>query len=527
VPPADAILPSIREGILPAAPAPSAPSGPALSLGRRLGAIFLLLTGLLLLAVVLVLVNLREVRIDARRVLEENREARLAYALVSTLDQLERMRPGERAGEAAEAPRLLVDEARRILDQLYEGPGKGDPSDPAHQSYELTMVRDLRSSLEEVELRLRQAASGAPSPERTAAALERGGAIAADLSRETGLEAVEATRDLERRVHRLFRVLPASGVAAVLALVLGFWLIERNLVRPVRLLRRGARTLAAGRLDHRVSIESKDEIGELAAEFNTMAERLAHTQRGLEQQVQERTRQFLHAARLAGVGTFAAGVAHEVNTPLATIVSCAEGLERRVREGADDRPTQLEYLGIIEREAERARELTAKLLEFARRDPGPVKPLQIGERARIAADVLASQIERRRLRLELAVAPDLPAVLGNGAELEQALLNVVKNAVEASPEGGTVRIRCLPHPSGVAVEVRDGGPGIPEQHREAVFDPFFTTKQPGEGTGLGLSLAYRTVEAHRGRIELESPDDGGTLVRIVLPAAGVAQPEVP
>jgi signal transduction histidine kinase len=249
-----------------------------------------------------------------------------------------------------------------------------------------------------------------------------------------------------------------------------------------------------------------------------MAERLARMQHSLEERVRERTREFINAARLADLGTLAAGIAHEVNTPLASIASCAEGLERRLRAGTATREEELEYLGTITRQAYRAHDIASRLLALARRDSsGPLSTVAVNEAVANAVRLLQHQIEEKGVALDLRLGDDDPWVVANPAEMEQAVVNVLKNAIEASPRGGRITVRTRANEDRASIEVEDEGPGIAPQNSERIFDPFFTTKAPGKGTGLGLPLAYRIVENFGGSIELRNAPGGGAIFDLWLP----------
>jgi signal transduction histidine kinase len=234
--------------------------------------------------------------------------------------------------------------------------------------------------------------------------------------------------------------------------------------------------------------------------------------------VRDRTRDFIEAARLADLGTFAAGIAHEVNTPLASIASCAEGLERRVKAGTASRDEELDYLGTITREAYRAHDIASRLLAFARKDPGPTTPVCLAETVNHAARLLQHQLANAGVELELALDDGDARVDANPAELEQAVINVLKNAIEASPRGGRVSVRSRCDGELATLEIEDQGAGVAPRDRARVFDPFFTTKAPGKGTGLGLSLAYRIVETYGGRIEVRDAPDRGAVFEISMPS---------
>lgn len=483
------------------------------TLGFKLGGIFVLLTMMLFAVFTTVVINLSRVYTDVRKYIEESREARLSERLLWQLNELEVLsRPTLKDRQALLREALL--RAREDLEAIYSPRSAHDPSRPEHQAKEDRMDAELRASLTDLEVSLSR--GSAAETERILGHIRD---QAFGLEAETQQEAAHATSDLEQRIARLVGVMTGSALSSASILILLFWLVRRHLLRPVRLLHQGTELFTQGSLDHRIDLDSRDEIGELARAFNRMAERLAHHQRELEELVQERTRDFLQAAKLADLGTFAAGMAHEVNTPLASIASCAEGLERRILSGQAEPERTLEYLRTIIREAYRAHDITARLLSFARQDSGPIRPLRLEDCAGEAVEMIRHSAERRGLRIETEIEDGLPAIEANGPEIEQMIVNLLKNAADASSEGGAILLSCRRAGAGeVSLEVRDQGTGIPPEQLPRIFDPFFTTKEPGKGTGLGLSLAYRIVERHGGRIEARNAPGGGALFRVVLPA---------
>jgi signal transduction histidine kinase len=488
-------------------------------LGRKLFAIYLGLALAIGAALVASTVGLGRIANDARRVLEENREARLAARIVSALDHLSPEALDRAHAGGALEPSMA--EARAALTDMIEGAGTTDPSEEGHQSEETAMAARITADLDAIEDWLRR--SPVESLEvAVSRRLSESRRLAESLSHETDEEAHKAAEHLLGAIHRLRELFLLSAGLSLGVLIAGFALVHRNLVRPVRSLREGTRRFGAGELDRRVPVESGDEIGDLAREFNAMADRLSRSHRDLEQRVEARTRQFYHAARLAGLGTLAAGIAHEVNTPLATIASCAEGLQRRARARTLDPETQLSYSETIVREAYRAREITGHVLDFARKDPGEMEVQALEPSLRDAAHMLERLCVERGVRLQVDIADDLPPVGINRSEIRQAVVNLLKNAVEATPGGGAVRLSARSLGDGISVEVRDEGPGIPAEHRDEIFDPFFTTKPASAGTGLGLSLVFGIVERHDGSVELdESTTERGALFRIVLPVPAV------
>jgi signal transduction histidine kinase len=209
-------------------------------------------------------------------------------------------------------------------------------------------------------------------------------------------------------------------------------------------------------------------------------------------------------------------VAHEINNPLATIATCAEGMQRRLERGALERAEEMEYFRTIASEAYRARDITQRLLALARPEASPASRVELLALLQELKRVTRHQLEHRNVRLELDAPADL-AVRGNSGELLQALVNLVLNARDASPPGKSVRIVASSAGSTAVIDVDDEGPGVPAEHLERIFEPFFTTKPPGEGTGLGLSLVAAIVEGHGGSIVVTRSPSGGARFRVRIP----------
>jgi two-component system NtrC family sensor kinase len=224
--------------------------------------------------------------------------------------------------------------------------------------------------------------------------------------------------------------------------------------------------------------------------------------------------QLLHADKMASIGLLAAGVAHEVNTPLAGISSYAQMLRDQI-EAADPRARLLEK---IERQSFRAAKIIGSLLNFSRSGSLDTAPVDLN---RVILDVLAlseHQLASVRVKVRKELADDLPPVHGSASRLQQVFFNLVSNARDAMPTGGWMTLASWTEGQTVVAEVRDTGDGIPREHLVRIFDPFFTTKGVGRGTGLGLSVAYGIVQDHRGSITVESLPRKGTTFRVTLPA---------
>jgi len=230
------------------------------------------------------------------------------------------------------------------------------------------------------------------------------------------------------------------------------------------------------------------------------------------------------AEKLAAVGRLAAGVVHEINNPLATIAACAESLESRIDEGdfemspaCDDLS---EYLGLIKSEAFRCKTITTGLLDFSRIRTGDRDHTDVGEIVRSAAKLVSHQKRGHGITQVLDVADNLPLISGDGGQLQQAVIALATNAIDAMPDGGTLTFRVSQKSTRVLIEVEDTGGGIPQENMPKIFEPFFTTKEVGKGTGLGLSVCYGIISEHGGRLSVRSSVDKGTTFTILLPSLG-------
>lgn len=238
--------------------------------------------------------------------------------------------------------------------------------------------------------------------------------------------------------------------------------------------------------------------------------------------------QLAQSEKLSSLGQMISGVAHELNNPLASVVGYAQ-LIRNTTHGDDKLRRRLETL---ERESHRCRNIVKNLLSFVRRrDPERV-PLSLNQVVENVIGLLRYQLRVDGIRLEKQLSTELPAIEGDAHQLEQLLVNLLTNAAQAiRSEGkpGRVAVHTMMHGASVRMEIEDSGPGIPAELREAVFDPFFTTKAIGEGTGLGLSLAYDIVDSHGGSIDIVGDGPRGTTFRIDLPVArrDAAYPALP
>jgi two-component system NtrC family sensor kinase len=232
-------------------------------------------------------------------------------------------------------------------------------------------------------------------------------------------------------------------------------------------------------------------------------------------------RQMLLTERLSTAGRLAAGVAHELNNPLATIAGCAEALLTRTAEGQLAGRPEMEdfrhYLRLIEEEAYRCKDITGTLLQFVR-EPGSRRvPADLNGLVLKTVELLSHQARFKNRRFATELDPEVSAVTVNEGQLRQVFLGIAANALDAMTEEGTLYIRSRRVRDEVEVEFEDEGPGIPDEILSRIFDPFFTTKPPGQGTGLGLAIAQGIVTDHGGRIDVTSRMGKGSIFRVVLP----------
>jgi signal transduction histidine kinase len=244
---------------------------------------------------------------------------------------------------------------------------------------------------------------------------------------------------------------------------------------------------------------------------------------------QERLRQ---SARLADIGQLAAGVAHEINTPLASIALRAESLLRSARDerlqAVDAFKNFPRYLQTIDEEIFRCKKIIGALLEFSRARPPEKRLTDINALAEKAAELVGHQMKLKQIGLTLRLQPSVPALHADDGQLRQVLIALLMNALDATPAGGHVAIETRHDGDGtVVLTVADDGAGIPPEHLDKIFSPFFTTKPVGQGTGLGLAICHGIVASHGGEIRVDSEVGRGTRIALALPVADAAGPARP
>jgi len=296
------------------------------------------------------------------------------------------------------------------------------------------------------------------------------------------------------------------------------YLLARKLTRPVHDLVLAARRLAEGDLHQRVEPDpATEEIGAFGKAFNVMAASIEERDQQLQQRAEE---QILKSEKLAMIGRLAAGVAHEINNPLGSILLFSRLLLRK----APTEGVQRENLERIAKEADRCKSIVQGLLEFARQREPKTENVDLNEVARKPISLLENQAVFHNIEIVEDFQEDLPLVPADASQLQQVFLNVLVNAAEAIEGKGTVTITTRAVPGADRAEIRftDTGCGIPQENLQRLFEPFFTTKDVGNGTGLGLSISYGVLQRHGGNIEVHSRVNEGSTFIVSLPTTSAA-----
>jgi two-component system, NtrC family, sensor kinase len=327
-----------------------------------------------------------------------------------------------------------------------------------------------------------------------------------------GIEAPEAYYfDLKQQTVSLFAGLIAIGM------LFGFfisYLFSGLLIRPVSELAKGMQRVAEGDLDYKVRVAASDDLGKLSKAFNRMVTNI----RERDVRLREITNEHLSQVdKQVSIGRLAAGVAHEINNPLTSVLSLSMLMLKEAKEG----DPRLEDLQVIVEETTRCRTIVRSLLDFAREVHSEKKRIDINQVIRDTLVLVKRYESMEDIEVALKLTPEPLFVDGDPEQLRQVFANVLINAAEASSNQGRIVVTTDEDSSGsfVIARVKDRGIGISKEHLGTVFQPFFTTKGATKGTGLGLSVSLGIITKHNGTIELESEEGRGTVVTILLPRA--------
>lgn len=330
-------------------------------------------------------------------------------------------------------------------------------------------------------------------------------------------------------------IMGTFGVVSVLFLALTTVIgvvISRGITRPISRLVEGTTEISRGNYDYPVPIRGRDELSMLGMRFtemshslkekisqlDTLNQNLLDRNRELDTTLRElRTAQeeVVRSERLAATGKMTAQLAHEINNPIHNIQSCLKTALGRLSDGSKGR----DLIQVAYEEVDRLSRLTRQMLNFYRTSliPDEMDPTSVGDLVREIAALTERELENRGIVLSTEIEPDLPEVLGSRDKLLQVLHNLIVNARDAMPEGGSLNIRAFRREGTVRIAVSDTGVGIPRENLPRIFDAFFTTKSKVSGVGLGLSVSYGIVAQHRGSLEVQSDVGKGSTFTITLP----------
>lgn len=338
-------------------------------------------------------------------------------------------------------------------------------------------------------------------------------------------------KDLRNNVMLTFTGI--AGLCVIILLVI-LSVITSSIINPLQRMVLATQKIAQGDLNHRVAIDVKDEIGKLAQSFNQMTENLKAANENLiqwgktlEKRVEERTTELremqdylIQSEKLASLGKMAAGVAHEINNPLTSILINTHLMLEKL----DKKDNFYENLSLIADETSRCTQIVKGLLEFARQSPPQKAFTDINEFIERTTQLLENQASFQNIRIVKDLDRTLPPIKLDRSKVQQVFWNLMLNACEAMPKGGQLLISDKLSADKKYVEVRfiDNGVGIPKEHIHRLFDPFFTTKS--SGTGLGLAVSYGIIQQHQGKIEVKSEPGQGTVFTLSFPVEDRSDP---
>lgn len=317
--------------------------------------------------------------------------------------------------------------------------------------------------------------------------------------------------DIRNNAFRIFAGISLVGV--VIAIILG-WSFTGRIMQPVTHLIRASTEISDGNFSPNIGPISKDDIGRLQEKFLKMAEALKEKE---QRHKDEHETRLLQSEKQASVGKLAAGVAHEINNPLTAVLTFTHLILRR-----DDLPDDvLQDLEIVKTQTERVRKIVKSLLDFSRQTVIKPEPTEINRLIEDSVGLMKNQALIKDVNLSFQGATNLPILTLDRNQFQSVLINMIINALDATPSGGSIEIQTMKvnkeDESGVGINITDSGTGIAEEDLDLLFDPFFTTKEVGKGTGLGLAVTAGIIERHGGTIKVWSQEGEGTTFTIWMP----------
>jgi signal transduction histidine kinase len=311
-------------------------------------------------------------------------------------------------------------------------------------------------------------------------------------------------------------------IALVLILILGTIInikLATSIATPIRTLEKISKKIAEGDFSERIEVKGRDELASLETAFNQMEERLKNALWSLEhtiEKLREKQAQLVEAEKLASIGKLAAGIAHEINNPLTSVLTFSNLMLEQCPP-ADPRHNKLKLMA---RETSRARTIVRQLLNFGRETVIRPEKININQPVSEIADSLIAQDAFKGITLEVKLGENLPSVFADPAQIGQVVMNMLLNAIHAVTPPGRIGLETRRSGSSLEIVFSDTGAGIPEEHLHKIFDPFFTTKDAAKGTGLGLAVSYGIIKKHGGDIDVTSAVGTGTTFTVRLPVHG-------
>lgn len=308
--------------------------------------------------------------------------------------------------------------------------------------------------------------------------------------------------------HLVSQILGILALLCIPSLIISY-LLARFLLLPLKKFSAASELIAQGKYDiESLPTHRTDEVGDFALAFQKMIKDI----QSREIQTKNSALKLAHAERLASIGMVGASIAHEIKNPLTAIAGYAQLLKQNTHP-----PQSSESAEIIQKEVERCQTILQHILRFSRNDPLDNKPYILREVITAAHLLVKAEARKKQIDLKVEIqSPDL-IVKGSPQQVQQVVLNLLMNALQAAPPSSQIDVRLKQSPNWALIEVQDQGPGIPLEMQERIFEPFFTTKSTQEGTGLGLSVSKEIIEQQGGRLTFENIEPHGALFRVELP----------
>lgn len=287
------------------------------------------------------------------------------------------------------------------------------------------------------------------------------------------------------------------------AIIYAYWITN-----PISKITNAFETIDLNEKFEPINIKTKDEINILANKFNEMTLRLQKAHSDLKEAQQSH----IQTEKLASVGTLASGLTHEISSPLAGLKNCLIRIKKNPQKEQINR-----YFSLMMNAIQKIEKVVIGLLNFSRRDDYHFKLFNLPKTIDRALSLVEYKFEKRDIIVEKNIDESVKFCVGDSQHIEQVIVNLILNAVDAMPHGGKLSISAFYSNSMICLEIEDTGIGIPPENIDKIFDPFFTTKEPGKGTGLGLSVSYNIIKDHDGNISVETKENKGTKFIITLP----------